>query len=442
MKKTTYINITILLLLQLQMVKLYGQNKIELSLAQAVEVAIQNNWQVKKTEASLKVAQSELMKANATFLPNINVSETFVSTTDPLNVFGFRLKQSIVSSSDFNPVLLNDPNDFKNFTTKLNVEQPIINFDAFYGRSAAAANLKATEYGLTWTKKLISLKAKFMYYQLLLANRQKEVLVFSSNALEEGLKVTQNFYNQGLIQKVDLLEMQMRISDIETHLLAANHQIIDISSQFAHFLGYPIDTEFTLLDGILSHSIEELNYGSENSIKDRADLKAIEMQMQASNRMLSSTKFKFLPRLNAFGSYEFNDDVVFGTQANNYMVGARLEWDVFHGGKNLGEWRKMKYQHHLLQLTYDEKISESEREIQNIKNRLKVVKKQIELAYLSVLQAEESFKLKSDRYNQGLEKTAEVLKAEAVLFSKKINHLQSLNILQQLTFSLEMLLNK
>jgi outer membrane protein TolC len=158
--------------------------------------------------------------------------------------------------------------------------------------------------------------------------------------------------------------------------------------------------------------------------------------------MLNSTKFKFLPRLNAFGSYEFNDDVVFGTNANNYMVGARLEWDIFKGGKNVGEWQKMKHQKNMMQLSYDEKLSDSERELTQVKNQLLVAKKQVELASLTVAQAEESFRLKSDRYEQGLEKTADVLKAEAVLFSKKINELQTINNYQQLVFNLELLLEK
>lgn len=442
MKITTYINIAISFALFVFSSKAFAQETVELTLDQAISQAIKSNWQVKKTEAKLGMAKSELMQANAAFLPNVNVSETYVNTTDPLNVFGFRLKQEIVTNADFNPVLLNDPDAFNNFTTRIQVEQPILNFDAFVGRGAAAANVKATEFNLEWTKNLISLKAKYLYFQLQLAKKQKEVLQLSSKALAEGLTVTQNFYEQNLIQKVDLLDMQLRISEIESHLLATETQISNVNAQFAHFLGYSPNTQLTLSDEIQNFTEVNLSELGATTITDRSDMKAMSLQLQASNRMLNSAKFKFLPRLNAFGSYEFNDDVIFGTNANNYMVGARLEWDIFKGGKNVGEWQKMKHQKNMMQLSYDEKLSDSERELTQVKNQLLVAKKQVELAKLTVAQAEESFRLKSDRYEQGLEKTADVLKAEAVLFSKKINELQTINNYQQLVFNLELLLEK
>lgn len=442
MKITTYINITISFALFVFSSKTYAQETVELTLDQAVNQAIKNNWQVKKTEAKLGMAKSELMQANAAFLPNINISETYINTTDPLNVFGFRLKQEIVTNADFNPTLLNNPDAFDNFTTRIAVEQPILNFDAFVGRGAASANVKATKLNLKWTKNLISLKAKYLYFQLQLANKQKEVLQVSAKALDEGLQVTQNFYNQGLIQKVDLLDMQLRISEIENHLLATETQISNVNAQFAHFLGYSSNTEFALSDEVQNFTNLNLSELEATSITERSDMKALSLQLQASNRMLNSTKFKFLPRLNAFGSYEFNDDVIFGTNANNYMVGARLEWDIFKGGKNLGQWQKMKHQKNMMQLSYDEKLSDSERELAQVKNQLVVAKKQVELASLTVAQAEESFRLKSDRYEQGLEKTAAILKAEAVLFLKKINELQTINNYQQLVFNLELLLEK
>jgi outer membrane protein TolC len=236
--------------------------------------------------------------------------------------------------------------------------------------------------------------------------------------------------------------MQLRISEIESHLLATETQISNVNAQFAHFLGYSPNTKLNLSDEVQNFTAINLAELGATSISDRSDMKAMSLQLQASNRMLNSTKFKFLPRLNAFGSYEFNDDVVFGTNANNYMVGARLEWDIFKGGKNVGEWQKMKHQKNMMQLSYDEKLSDSERELTQVKNQLLVAKKQVELASLTVAQAEESFRLKSDRYEQGLEKTADVLKAEAVLFSKKINELQTINNYQQLVFNLELLLEK
>lgn len=442
MKKTTYINILILIPYLLMSGLIKGQEQIELTLEKAVDLAIKNNWDVKKMEAKLGMAKSDLIQANSSFLPNINLSETFINTTDPLNVFGFKLKQKNVAASDFNPVLLNDPDDVNNFMTKIQVEQPLLNVDALTVRSAASANVKATELHLKWTKSLIGLQAKYLYFQLQLTHAQKEVLESTQKALQEALITTQNYYDQNLIAKVDLLEMQLRLNEVQSQLLAVQTQITTLNSQFAHFLGYPVTSPIIPVDEVKDLTSIPLSELTGVAIEDRSDLKALSFQLKASNRMLNSSKFRFLPRLNAFGSYEWNDKNAFGTTANNYLIGARLEWDIFKGGRNLGEMQKMKHQKKIMQISYDEKVSKSQQELGQVKNQLIVAKKQVELTELAVVQATEAFKLKSDRYKEGLEKTAEVLKSEATLFAKRVNQLNSINQYQQLVFNLELLLEK
>jgi outer membrane protein TolC len=158
--------------------------------------------------------------------------------------------------------------------------------------------------------------------------------------------------------------------------------------------------------------------------------------------MLNSSKMGFLPRLNAFGSYEWNEDKAFGTLANNYMIGAKLEWDIFKGGKNVGKFQKMKHQRNLMQITYNEKLSDSERKLVKVRQQLTLVKKHIELTTNGVVHAKEVYKIKSDRYAEGLEKTSDLLVSENVLLNKQLSALQSVNNYQQLIFNLELLLEK
>ena len=438
----TYIKYSILAISLVNFgIKTNAQQHIQLSLDTVVAKAIESNWQVKKTEAQLGMAKADLMQSNAAFLPNINVSETFINTTDPLNAFGFRLKQEIVTASDFNPTLLNDPNAIDNFTTRVAVEQPILNFDAFAGRAAAVSNKKATEFNLQWTKNLISLKAKLLYFNLQLVNRQKAVLENSKKALAENYKITQHLYEEGLIQKVNLLDMELRMNSIETKILETENLINDVNLQLTHFLGLDINTTIIPIDTIQNHTainVAEINKVSEN----RSDLQALALQLKATNRMLNSSKMSFLPRLNAFGSYEWNEDKAFGTLANNYMVGAKLEWDIFKGGKNVGKFQKMRHQHTLMQISYNEKLSDSERKLVKVKQQLSLAKKHIELSEKAVDHAQEAYKIKSDRYEEGLEKTADLLMSESMLLNKELSALQSVNNYQQLIFNLELLLEK
>lgn len=443
MIKSTYIKTSILIaFLVVAGLQTQAQNTIELSLDTVVAKALTNNWQVKKTAAQLGMAKADLMQANAAFLPNINISETFVNTTDPLNVFGFKLKQEIVTAADFNPALLNDPDAINNFTTRIAVEQPILNFDAFAGRGAAASSKKASELNLQWTKNLIALKAKSLYFNLQLATKQKDVLKNALVALQENHQVTQNFYNEGMIQKVNLLEMELQMNGIETTILETENQINEANLQLTHFLGIDMNTTIVPTDSIQDYTNVNIDQAASSVSENRSDLQALSFQLEATNRMLNSSKMGFLPRLNAFGSYEWNEDKVFGTLANNYMIGAKLEWDIFKGGKNIGKFQKMKHQQNIMQITYDEKLSDSQRKLVKVNQQLTLSKKHVELSQLAVAQAEEAYKIKSDRYTEGLEKTADILASESLLLNKKLTELKSVNYYQQLIFNLELLLEQ
>ena len=442
MKITTYIHVlTTGVALNVSSLVM-AQSTMPLSLDTAVSIALENNWQVKKIDAQLGMAKSDLMQANQAFLPNINISETFVTTTDPLNVFGIKLKQQVVTAADFNPNTLNNPDAINNFTTRISVEQPILNFDAFAGRGAASSTVKASELNLQWTRNLIALKTKSLYFNLQLATKQKEVLEKSLIALAENKKVTENLLEEGLIQKVNLMDMELRLNGIETKLLETENQLNVTTLQLSHFLGIDISTQIIPTDTIQDYTTINLETKAKNISTTRSDIQALEFQLKASNRMLNSSKMGFLPRLNAFGSYEWNEDRAFGTFANNYMLGARLEWDIFKGGKNIGKLQKMKHQHNLMQITYDEKISDSKRKLVKIKQQIDLSKKHVELSKKAVVLAEESYKIKSDRYTEGLEKTADLLIAENMMLNKKLVALKSINTYQQLIFNLELLLEQ
>jgi outer membrane protein TolC len=50
--------------------------------------------------------------------------------------------------------------------------------------------------------------------------------------------------------------------------------------------------------------------------------------------MIKSSKAKFLPKLNAFGSFEMYDNKIAQFNANGYLVGIQLSWNVFDGLKS------------------------------------------------------------------------------------------------------------
>lgn len=441
----TYLNINIRYFLAIGIVMLSlqkgrAQDKMELTLNDAINLAIKNNWQIRKAEQNVGIASAMHKQSKAVFLPNINLSENYITTTDPLMSFGLKLKQEVASTQDFNPELLNDPSRIENYATIIKIEQPIFNPDGIIAKKAAAKKVEASEHTMMWTKSMTSLQIKMLYFNLQLGYEQQQAVLNALKAGKANQAVARDLYEQNLINKADLLAAELRVTELESKELSAENYLSNLNVALTHSLG--LDLEVTLIPTDSLPVIQDV----ENQIqlkkipKNRTDIMALRLEVEASELMLKSSKGILLPRFNAFGSYELNDRNPFGSDANNYMVGAKLEWDVFKGGMNLGKIQKAAHQKKLSEIMYKEKISDGNRKLRQIQNDLRLAKKQIELSKLAYEQAAEVYRVRNDRFVQGMEKTSDLLQAEAELLSKKLNSLQSVNNYQLLVFHLEMLL--
>ena len=123
------INLLVAIGIALGTANLFAQDTLSISKNDLLQKVTENNLQIKVAEKSFQSAKADYRQSNALFLPNITVSHTGIVTTNPLMAFGSKLNQEILTASDFNPALLNDPDKTQNFATKIEVQQPLINLD-------------------------------------------------------------------------------------------------------------------------------------------------------------------------------------------------------------------------------------------------------------------------------------------------------------------------
>ena len=142
--------------------------------------------------------------------------------------------------------------------------------------------------------------------------------------------------------------------------------------------------------------------------------------------MLQSAKTTFLPRLNAFGSYELYDRNLFGTSAKGYLVGAQLSWNVFDGYKSIGKYDKAKAEFQKSETEKDQYKKQSQLEVNKTSRQLKDAENKVNLSQLAFEQSQEAFRISQNRYAQGLEKTTDLLTSETQMIQKELEHLQAI----------------
>ena len=401
-----------------------SQDTIQISKVDLVQKLSDQNLQLKIAEKTFESARSDYRQSNALFLPSITASNTALTTTNPLMAFGSKLNQEILTASDFNPALLNDPEQTQNYATRFEILQPIINVDGIFERKAAKAKMEAYQLQTERTKEYLELEVVKSFMQLQLAYKAVGVLEKANQTAQSNLKLVDNYFKQGMMQKTDLLSVQVRVGEIANQLQYAKSTVKNASDYLAFLLNE--DTK-----GGVYQPMETL----ENKIQlerisfllpeTRKDVMAMEKSSEAYKRMMESGKMRFLPRLNAFGSYEIYDTQFMQFGASGYTLGAQLSWDLFDGYKSIGKLEKSKVEFQKAEVETEQYKKQSQLELNKTSRQLTDAENKVNLTQLAFEQTQESYRIRQNRFTQGLEKTSDLLLTETQMAQKELEYLQA-----------------
>jgi outer membrane protein TolC len=402
----------------------YSQDTISISKKEVLNNVVEANLQIRLSQKSYQAAKADYQQSNALFLPNISASHTAISTTNPLMAFGSKLNQEILTASDFNPALLNDPEKTQNFATVISIQQPLLNADGLYERKAARAKMEAYLLQTERTKEYIQLEVSKAYMQLQLAYKSVIVLTKAANTAQANLKLVTNYFTQGLVQKTDILNVQVRVNDISNQLHYAKSDIQNASDYLAFLLNADLKGKIYKPTEALENTITTETIQTEVP-ENRKDIAAMNQSTTAYQRMYVSSKMSFLPRLNAFGSYELYDQSFMGTKANGYVIGAQLSWTVFDGYKSIGKMAKAKADFQKATLETENYKKQSQVEVHKTYRQLVDAKNKVNLSQMAFEQSQEVYRIQQNRFTQGLEKTTDLLLSETQMLQKELEHLQA-----------------
>jgi outer membrane protein TolC len=395
---------------------------VHLSLQEAIAASVSNNNAVKLAALDRQIAVAAFHQADAIFLPQVNFSYTAATTNNPLNAFGFKLQQQSITAADFQPKLLNNPSATTDFNTKVELQQPLVNFDMLYERKGASKQVEMYQLISERTKEYLSFETEKAYLQL-------QILYDAGKVLEEAVitskafyKTSKDYFEQGLIQKSDLLNAAVHVMNIETQIKNSQSNIRNASDMLSLLMGEPTGMVYTTdpmpqKTDLLTDSLQLSN--------DRADFMALQKGMEGYDMKIRSSRMSLLPRLNAFASYQWNDKNMFGFNANAYFAGVRLTMNIFDGNRTKNTVTRQNLEKEKLAKQLDQQKSEARVQINYAKRQLSDAAFSIKQQQLAVEQASEALRVLQNRYAEGLVKTSDVLTAQTQVSQQKLGAVQA-----------------
>ena len=397
----------------------HAQAPTFLSLEQAVDRSAKHSAMVQTAELDRKIAKSNRQQTDAIFLPQISLGYQALFTNDPLNAFGFLLQQGQVSAADFDPNKLNNPGHAQDYAASVEFQMPLLNVDKIFARKGAKLQEEMYKHKADYTRDQVRFEVQKAYTQLQFAYKAREILLVTLSDVKSIHESVEQFHKQGLIQKSDVLNAKVQVNTIEAALSKAESNIANASDGLRVLLGEELTADRAPYETEPLQARVFVDADRQFSTF-RSDLMAMEKAVKAYKTQTRSAAMAFVPSINAFGNYMFHDDQVFRFNKDAYMVGISLKWKIFSGNMNRGKMRAASFEQQKMEKNYELFVNKSRSDVDRNRRTIVDLDFEIRKQKTSVSQAEEAFRIMSDRHKEGLVSTTDLLLAEAQLSQQRL----------------------
>lgn len=393
----------------------------QIQLDEALNLAQKANQQIKIAQIDQQIASANVKQTEALWLPQLNLSYTAMNTNNPLNAFGFKLQQASVTAADFNPALLNNPGATPNYLTQLSLQQPIINMDMLQMRKAAEQQVQISSLQIKRTEEAVTMQVTQLYLQLNFLYQALDVVKSALTTSQSIYQFTKNRFDQGLMQKSDLLNVEVQVKNTETRLNELYSNIAQTSDQLGLIMNKPQGVIYKTTPVSLDFPKEQLQIIP----TERSDLKAMQAGLGMYDIAIKGSKMSWLPRLNAFANYQLNDRKALGFNVGSYFAGIQLSWDIMKGNQTKNKIATQTIEKAKLQEQLAARVNQEQTELQNTIRKIKDARYKYQQLETSVAQADESLRILQNRYQQGLVSTNDILLAQTQLSQQKLQQAEA-----------------
>jgi outer membrane protein TolC len=387
----------------------------QLTLADALARAEASGYANRAARAQASAEEARTLGALQGLLPTFRIEGSWVKTTDPLGALGFVLRQRAVTPAAFQPAGLNDPVARSNWNAGLVAEIPLFNADAWAGRSAARAGARAAAASADWTAVTTQLQVVQAYYGARLATQVVFTLEVAESMAAANVNQATSRLEQGMVTRSDLLLAQVRVGEIRAQLIGARAQAGLARRQLALVLGDPTDTTLAVPDSLPSaeriRGVAELL--APGALAGRADVEAAKAAADAMGRDVLRATGRLLPRVSAFGRYDWNDPAAPFHGQRSWTVGVMASWTLFSGFSEIGDVRGARARATAARAMAEAAQGQAALEVSARESDVTVALARLAIAEQAVDQASEAHRLVARQYAGGLAGITELLGAQA-----------------------------
>jgi len=384
-----------------------------LTLAEAVQLALNKNPEFASAQQRVTAARAALRQADATFWPHVRVSENYAASDNPVQAFMMTLNQRAFSlNADFN-----HPDNTENLNTKLLATYPLYNGGSdLAARQAARLGAEARANSTDAARNDLVFEVTRSFYTIGKARRFVSAAEAAVASMDSNRSLASNRFVQGTVLKNDLLDADVRLAEARENLVLASNALAISEIIFRNVLGVGETGNVTAVE-VEFHAPPDSVTGPPD-ISPRPELLAAQKVVAAAERQVRVAVGGHLPRVNAFGSYDL-DSADTRRFEDSWLAGVSVELDVFDGFLTRGKVAEARANLDAAREELRRTELALQLEAREAQLNLQEARARLETSGQTVSQAEESEQITKARYGNGLALLTQLLDADTALTSAR-----------------------
>ncbi|RIV68570.1 TolC family protein [Flagellimonas aequoris] len=402
----------LVLLCFMSIVYAQAQNTQQLTLQEAVELALQNSDGAKASEARLNVAESELNVTKNLQYPDLKLSGQYMYLTNA----DVNLKLA-TGSSDGEGDSGSSPKVNQLLLGQASASMPL--FSGFKLKNTVKSSehlYQAASFNAKNDNETIALNVIQKYINLYKSRQAVTLIEENLKSAQQRVKDFSAMEQNGLLARNDLLKAQLQESNVEVSLEEAKKNASILNYELATLLKLPEETNIetaTTEFGLVSSPTVSIG-------TDRFDLEALKYQKEAADDQVKVAQSKYYPSLSLSGGYIALDLQNAITVTNAMNVGVGVSYNLSDLFKAKSDIKLAKYKAEELRYNLDAFTDKVKVQVENANQEYELALKTHNMYLKSEEQAEENYRIVKDKYDNGLADTNDLLDADVQQLQARI----------------------
>jgi outer membrane protein TolC len=252
------------------------------------------------------------------------------------------------------------------------------------------------------------------YLKELLSGENVRVAEASVKSTQEDLARAQARQEQGQALLSDVLSAQVQLAHAKADLIRARNEAAVAQAALNVAMGVAEDAPHQAQGSLGETTFETgtLAERQQRALAARPDYQQVLIGKEKAKNGVSMARAEFLPTLNAFGSWEADNQTFASRGGNNWAAGASLNFNLFDGGARRARVAELHARERQAEALRAQMASAIRLQVREAFLNLTAARERVEVSRESVSQAQESLRILQNRYEAGLATITDVLAAE------------------------------